>query len=254
MKGRFILCVSMMVGAWSLPAWPAELLISEFLASNRDNLADEDGDYPDWIEIHNAGPSEVDLEGWHLTDSAGDLTRWTFPAVKIQPRGFLLVFASEKDRRDPAGPLHTNFRLAEGGDYLALVAPDGTTVVSEYAPEYPEQVEDASFGVDMNSSEWVLVGADSQARIFIPADDSLGTTWIATVFDDTGWTAGPLGIGYDRKTTKTYLSEIQTDLEAAMYRVNATAYVRIPFTVDDPSEFDNLLLRVKYDDGFVAYL
>jgi hypothetical protein len=47
---------------------------------------------------------------------------------------------------------------------------------------------------------------------------------------------------------------ISTDLGAAMRGVNASALVRIPFTVTDPSAIDLLLLRVQYDDGFVAWL
>ncbi len=39
-----------------------------------------------------------------------------------------------------------------------------------------------------------------------------------------------------------------------MRGVNATAYVRIPFTSPDPSLFDALTLRMRYDDGFIAYL
>ncbi|HOW98509.1 MAG TPA: lamin tail domain-containing protein, partial [Kiritimatiellia bacterium] len=47
---------------------PAAVLISEFMADNQTVLQDEDGDYSDWIEIHNSGPADVDLGGWHLTD------------------------------------------------------------------------------------------------------------------------------------------------------------------------------------------
>ena len=46
---------------------------------------------------------------------------------------------------------------------------------------------------------------------------------------------------------------INTDL-SAMRGANATAYVRMPFSVDESDGFDTLRLRIKYDDGFVAYL
>ena len=51
-------------------------VISEFLASNAGGLADEDGDTPDWIEIHNPGPAVADLGGWFLTDSEASPKRW----------------------------------------------------------------------------------------------------------------------------------------------------------------------------------
>jgi len=51
-----------------------------------------------------------------------------------------------------------------------------------------------------------------------------------------------------------YTSYISTDVRTAMYGSNSTAYVLIPFTVADPNAFDSLLLMIRYDDGFVAYL
>ena len=71
-------------------------LITEFMADNTETLADEDGDFPDWIEIHNPDAAAVDLDGWTLTDNATNLTKWTFPPATIAPGGFLVVFASGK--------------------------------------------------------------------------------------------------------------------------------------------------------------
>ena len=121
--------------------------ITEFMASNVSRLADEDGDFPDWIEVHNPDNVTVTLAGFHLTDEAANLDKWTFPAVTLNPGAILVVFASGKNRNNPAALLHTNFRLSADGDYLALVAPDGTTVVSDFAPSYPAQIQNRSFGL-----------------------------------------------------------------------------------------------------------
>jgi hypothetical protein len=51
-----------------------------------------------------------------------------------------------------------------------------------------------------------------------------------------------------------YTNYIATDVRSQMYGSNATAYVRIPFTVSDPTAFDNLQLLMRYDDGFAAFL
>lgn len=125
----------------------AEPVISEFLASNALTLADDTGTYADWIEIHNPDPLPVNLAGWHLTDTARDLAQWTFPAVVLPPGGYLLVWASGRDRREPGRPLHTNFELSKKGEYLALVKPDGVTVTAEFAPVFPAQSEDLSYGL-----------------------------------------------------------------------------------------------------------
>src|SRR5688572_7024602 len=103
-------------------------IISEFLAVNNTSITDENGDHSDWIEIHNPTDQLYSLFNWYLTDDAADLDKWRFPAIEIAPGGYLVVFASGKDRAAPGSNLHTNFRLDGEGEYLALVQADGTTV------------------------------------------------------------------------------------------------------------------------------
>ncbi|MGH7946428.1 MAG: CotH kinase family protein, partial [Opitutaceae bacterium] len=62
------------------------------------------------------------------------------------PGGYVVIFASSKDRSNPAAPLHTNFALGAGGEYLGLIQPDGTTVASEFAPAFPAQSDNISYG------------------------------------------------------------------------------------------------------------
>jgi hypothetical protein len=137
-------------------------LITEFLASNASINRDEDGDYSDWVEIHNPDATEVSLAGWHLTDAANNKTKWTFPAgVTIPANGYLLVWASNKNRGSSTTPLHTNFALSSGGEYLGLIRPDGVTVVSEFAPTYPPQSNDTSYGISQGTT-----GAPAQTGYF----------------------------------------------------------------------------------------
>ena len=130
----------------------AILILNEFLASNSGQgtnaLRDEDGDSSDWLEIRNAGTGLANLDGWFLTDNAADLTQWRFPNVSLAPDGYLIVFASEKDRTNINGRLHTNFRLtsaSSGTGYLALVDPK-TNIVSSFV--YVTQFTDVSYGRD----------------------------------------------------------------------------------------------------------
>ncbi|MCP5525416.1 MAG: lamin tail domain-containing protein [Verrucomicrobiales bacterium] len=125
---------------------PPGVRISEFMADNNDTLNDEDGDQPDWIELHNPTDEPIDLGGWHLTDDPVALTRWRLPAFTLAPGGYRVVFASGKNRVAPAGPLHTDFKLASDGGYLALTDRDGG-IVSEFR-YYPAQREDVSYGRD----------------------------------------------------------------------------------------------------------
>ena len=135
--------VALAAGVFSVRAEP---VISEIMASNTKTLADQNGVFSDWIELHNPEAAAVDLTGWYLTDTANNKTKWFFPAVSIPAGGYLVVFASNQDRRDPAQPLHASFALSAGGEYLGLVRRDGSTVVSEFAPGFPAQAEDVAYG------------------------------------------------------------------------------------------------------------
>jgi len=135
------------------PANAELLLINEFVARNNSEpplrngeLLDEDGDASDWIEIYNPTNELINLDGWFLTDDANDLEKWEFPAVEISRGRFLVVFASGKNRRDADGELHTNFQLRAGGEFLALVHPDGLTIEQVY-DQYPPQFTDISYGL-----------------------------------------------------------------------------------------------------------
>lgn len=137
-----------------LPA-RADPLLTEFLAANASGLVDADRHYVDWIEIHNPDPVPAKLDGWYLTDSPTQLDRWRFPPLTLQPGEYRVIFASGKDRILGAGEIHTNFKLGAGGEYVALVGPDRTTVVSDFHPSYPGQFADISFG--LASENGVLV-------------------------------------------------------------------------------------------------
>jgi CotH protein/chitobiase/beta-hexosaminidase-like protein/lamin tail-like protein/Fn3 domain-containing protein len=133
-----------MPGGVSL-AQAQNVVINEFLAVNDGGLADSDGEFPDWIEIHNREASPVSLLNWSLTDDPAQLQRWRFPAVNIPASGYLVVFASGKNRM--SGQFHTNFKLDGDGEFLALVKPDGVTVASQFTPRFPNQRRNISYGV-----------------------------------------------------------------------------------------------------------
>lgn len=123
------------------------VIISEFMAVNNDVLADEDGDYSDWLELYNSGETTVNLNGWYLTDKADNLSKWQIPAVSLAPDAYLVIFASEKDKTDPSGTLHTNFKLSGSGEFFALVKPDGTNIAFSFGEIYPGQRADVSYGM-----------------------------------------------------------------------------------------------------------
>lgn len=131
------------------PEMPGEgdVIINEIMTtSGATPFRDEDGDSSDWIELFNPASIPADLEGWFLSDDPDRLTKWMFPSVAVPAGGYLVVFASDKDRRIPGRQLHTNFQLTSAGEFLALVRPDGVTVTSGFIPQFPAQAAGLSYG------------------------------------------------------------------------------------------------------------
>ncbi len=156
-----------------------DVVMSELMASNGITLEDEDGDSPDWVELWNRGTAPIDLGGWSLTDDPLQPGTWSFPARSLAPQEFLVIFASGKDRR--SGPnLHTNFKLNRSGEYLGLYNGElPPRAVHEFAPMFPEQRDDYSYGLD----------AGGRARYFLTATPGRSNAEAATA---TGFVEDPV--------------------------------------------------------------
>ncbi len=98
----------------SLPATPL-VRINELMADNAGAVPHE-GTLPDWVELHNAGSTAVNLAGWSLTDD-GNPRKFVLPAnTSLAAGGFLVVWC---DAAATSG-LHTGFNLDLGGETVQL--------------------------------------------------------------------------------------------------------------------------------------
>ncbi len=107
------------------------LFINEFSASNESILADEYGEYDDWIEIYNDNDLAVDVGGLYLTDSLAEATKHriptTFPdSTTIPPKGYLLLWA---DNQPGQGILHLGFGIRRSGEQIGLVQYNGVDYI-----------------------------------------------------------------------------------------------------------------------------
>lgn len=117
-----------------------DLVINELMASNDATMADQDGEYDDWIELYNNTNAAISLDGYFLSDDENDLMKWAFPNETIAANDFRIVWA---DNDEEQAGMHANFKLSAGGETLFLVASDGT-IVDEVT--FGEQVTDISYG------------------------------------------------------------------------------------------------------------
>jgi hypothetical protein len=169
--------------------------INEFLADNESEspldpgeILDGNGESSDWIELHNNSEMTIELGQWYLTDDVDLKAKWQFPASTVlQPGEYLIVFASGKTQAenpgnypyvDSAGFLHTNFQLSKDGEYLGLIAADGTTPVHEYNQfdvggqyGYPEQAAAISYGYYYDGARYFSVPTPGTDNVRSPFED-----------------------------------------------------------------------------------
>ena len=124
----------------------AHLTITEFCASNLNTIADEDGDYPDWIELENLSDSRIDIRRYYLTDDPRTPNKFRLPSFTLAPGDRVIIFASGKTKERSRPPFHAPFKLANDGEYLALVERDSGSIIQEFSPAFPKQIPGFSYG------------------------------------------------------------------------------------------------------------
>ncbi len=233
--------------AWcvvALASTQAAPILSEFLASNRDNLATASGKTEDWIEIKNAGSEAVNLAGYFLTDDTERPQRWALPAVDLAPGAFLVVFASGDDLADPAGELHANFSLAQAGGYLALTAPDGA-VVSAYE-NYPPQRTDISFGMAGSDPAYFETPTPGEENA---SDGLLGFVADTKFSQDRGYYEEPIEVAIETETsdaTIIYTTDGRVPSKGSVFTGTIGEIYSGPITIDRTTTLRAIALK----DGF----
>ncbi|MFC7337747.1 lamin tail domain-containing protein [Haloferula chungangensis] len=198
--------------AWSTPTRSfttlevSPLVLNEFMASNDGGASNNpNGWWPianqvpgakeDWVEIANKGTGTMNLAGWHLSDDAGNLTKWTFPSPTwLGPGEFLVVYASDEAEPDIRGNLHTNFKLSADGEFLALTRPN-LSIASSFGPagaDFPAQSDDVSYGVHPLSGAAVYFNAPTPGA----ANDANGLAQVADTkfFPDRGFYSSAVSV------------------------------------------------------------
>ena len=132
----------------------ASVVINEFMASNTGIILDEAGETEDWIELYNRTGQDINLEGYHLTDSETNLTKFTFgPGVVIKADGYLIIWADEDGTQ---GPLHANFKLSASGEQIILLDP---SMVIQDQVTFGQQVSDKSSARKPNGTGSFVIGS-----------------------------------------------------------------------------------------------
>ncbi|MBN2440417.1 MAG: CotH kinase family protein [Spirochaetales bacterium] len=144
-----------------------DVFINELMASNKQTLIDDKGNYSDWIELYNSTQRPISLHNYTLSDRSDSGTQWIFPDILILPRQYLIIFASGQKKPGLHQPyLHTNFKLNARADTLLFGDPEGfildKVTISNQHP-------DISFGrSDRDPSTWFLFTASTPGKLNTP--------------------------------------------------------------------------------------
>jgi hypothetical protein len=121
------------------------VVINELMAGNATTLADPQGEYDDWIELHNLTDQVVDLTGHYLSDEPHNPRKWQFPdGTTIPPDGHLLVWADEDGKASPGLP--ASLKLDKSGEQLFLTDTDANLNAVLDAVTFGPQEADVSYG------------------------------------------------------------------------------------------------------------
>ena len=131
----------------------AQLYINEFMASNDAALPGPQGDYPDWIEIYNAGDEPVMLGGYFLSDDLSDPGAMfqiptTYPdSVTVAAGGYIIFYAN---KGEASSVLNLDFKLSSGGEAVGFWTPESLFLDSL---TYGEQTTNVSYGRSIDGKE-----------------------------------------------------------------------------------------------------
>jgi hypothetical protein len=121
-KLTFTVSIFLLMSGFALSAQAQSgVVINEIMASNTVTIADNAGEFDDWIELYNTSGTAVDLSGWYITDKPDNLTKYDIPAgTMILANEYLIIWADEDSSQGP-NPVHANFKLSASGEMVILL-------------------------------------------------------------------------------------------------------------------------------------
>ena len=146
----------------------AQLRINEFVAINESlGELDQSGERRDWIELHNPTNQAIALRNYFLTDDIDEPEKYQLPDISLAAGGYLRVLAFGTSDRTTANFYSTGFGLSGDGEYLGLSQRTGgaSMVIQEFAPEYPQQRVDNSFGINGSGNRFGFIATPTPGAV-----------------------------------------------------------------------------------------
>ncbi len=122
MRNSYLISINLflLLHLFSTSLYGQGLTINEFMSDNETTILDKDYEFSDWLELYNNSNDSINMLNYYLSDDYKELKKWKFPNFFLAPHGFIIVFASGKNKLD-TNEFHTNFKISsiEEGLYLS---------------------------------------------------------------------------------------------------------------------------------------
>ncbi|MFA5669707.1 MAG: CotH kinase family protein [Balneolaceae bacterium] len=134
------------------------IVINEFMASNKKTIADETGEFVDYIEVFNNG-STLSLDGYYLTDNFQKPDKWAFPDTVLGSGEAMLIWA---DSDTTKGANHASFGLSKAGEEIAIFRKNQNEFVLIDSVSFGPQESDQAYGrLPNGKGSFQILGAPS---------------------------------------------------------------------------------------------
>ena len=210
----------------------SQVVINEYSASNFDSHLDNYGEYEDWVELYNTTNSDIDLNGWSLTDKPANLPKWSFTgSFIVSANSVAIIYCSGRDEL-VGGVAHTNFKITQTKAGEVFILSDASGNIIDSARAIPAQ-KSHSRGRDVNGgSSWSVFTAATPNTIntgamleYAPLPIfSQSSGYYSAPFDLTLSCADPNAILY--YTTDGSMPDNSANLYTGPFNISSTSVVK----------------------------
>ncbi len=124
------------------------VVINEVCSNNFSVEANENGEYPDYIELYNPGHKTVSLDGCFLTDDEREPDKYPLDGISIPANGYFLIWLDNE----------SSFRISKDGEKLFLADPRHADYLDQII--VPRLSYDTSYGrIRDGKAKWSVMSA-----------------------------------------------------------------------------------------------
>ena len=146
----------------------SQIVINEYSAANYESHLDNYGEYEDWIELYNTTSTDIDLNGWFLSDKTSNTNKWQFmSSYIISANSVGIIYCSGNDEV-LGGFAHTNFKITQTTGNEVFILSDPSSIIIDSITVIPN-LKSHSRGRDVNGgSSW---------SVFTSPTPNMNNTW-----------------------------------------------------------------------------